>query len=130
MTSRVYLPFRQSVVVALALLICLGLATAASAQNQAGSISGTLMDPAGSVLRGAQISIPAKGVIVSTDEQGRFFFSGLQAGDYTISVSYIGFQKADENRHRQSGRIGYGEPATPGRVTKAERAGDGRKRVG
>ena len=64
-----------------------------SGQGQAGSISGTLTDPAGAVLRGAQVSIPAKGIIVSTDEQGRFFFSGLQPGDYTISVSYIGFQK-------------------------------------
>ncbi|HEY6844780.1 MAG TPA: TonB-dependent receptor [Terracidiphilus sp.] len=63
-----------------------------TAQNQAGSISGTLMDPAGAVLRGAQVSIPSKGMIVFTDEQGRFFFSGLQPGDYTISVSYIGFE--------------------------------------
>ena len=107
-----------------------GLAAPASAQNQSGSISGTLMDSAGAVLRGAQVSIPSKGMIVSTDEQGRFFFSGLQPGDYAISVSYIGFQESDENRHRQSGRIDYGEPATPGRVTKAERAGDGRKRFG
>src|ERR1700739_302647 len=61
--------------------------------NQAGSISGTLTDSAGAVLRGAQVSIPAKGMIVSTDEQGRFFFSGLQPGDYAVSVSYIGFQK-------------------------------------
>ena len=83
------------------LLMCLlalftvfwGLPAQAPAQNQAGSISGTLIDPAGSVLRGAQVSILAKGMIASTDEQGRFFFSGLQAGDYTISVSYIGFQK-------------------------------------
>src|ERR1700733_6353340 len=32
-------------------------------------------------------------MFVSTDEQGRFFFSRLQPGDYEISVSYIGFQK-------------------------------------
>jgi TonB-dependent receptor len=32
-------------------------------------------------------------MIVSTDQQGRFFFSGLQSGTYTLSVSYIGFQK-------------------------------------
>jgi TonB-dependent receptor len=69
-----------------------GPADPAIAQNQAGSISGTLMDPAGSVLRGAEVSIPSKGMIVSTDEQGRFFFSGLQPGDYPISVSYIGFE--------------------------------------
>jgi TonB-dependent receptor len=69
------------------------LAAPALAQSQAGSISGTLMDPAGAVLRGAQVSIPAKGMTVSTDQQGRFFFSGLQPGNYEISVSYIGFQK-------------------------------------
>ncbi len=92
MTERQFL-YRRWVCVVTIFTICFGLATAAWAQNQAGSISGTLTDPAGSVLRGAQISIPAKDVIVSTDEQGRFFFSGLQAGDYSISVSYIGFQK-------------------------------------
>lgn len=78
-------------VLALYAFFC-GLAAPARAQTQAGSISGTLTDPAGAVLRGAQVSIPAKGMIVSTDQQGRFFFSGLQFGDYTLSVSYIGFQ--------------------------------------
>ena len=73
-------------------LFCFALATGARAQNQAGSISGTLMDSAGAVLRGAQVSIPSKGINVSTDEQGRFFFSGLQPSNYTISVSYIGFE--------------------------------------
>ena len=63
-----------------------------TAENQAGSISGTLMDSAGSVLRGAQVSIPAKGIIVYTNQQGSFFFSGLQPGTYALSVSYIGFQ--------------------------------------
>jgi TonB-dependent receptor len=79
-------------VLGLSALFC-GLAPSTLAQNQAGSISGTLTDPAGAALRGAQISIPEKGILVSTDEQGRFFFSGLQPGNYVISVSYIGFQK-------------------------------------
>jgi hypothetical protein len=68
----------------------------ATAPIQAGSISGTLMDPAGAVLRGAQVSIPEKGMTVLTDEQGRFFFSGLEPGNYMISVSYIGFQTLTE----------------------------------
>ena len=82
------------------LLMCLlvsaifcGLGVQARAQSQAGSVSGTLMDSAGAVLRGAQVSIPGKDMVVYTDQQGRFFFSGLQPGDYTISVSYIGFEK-------------------------------------
>src|SRR5665213_3947548 len=65
----------------------------AAAQNQAGSISGSLTDPAGAVLRGAEVSIPAIGMNTSTDQQGRFFLSGLPAGDYTLSITYIGFEK-------------------------------------
>src|ERR1039458_1263391 len=83
-------------VMGLSALFC-GLVPSAPAQSQAGSISGTLMDSADAVLRGAQVSIPAKGLFVSTDEQGRFFFSGLQPGNYTISVSYIGFENLTKN---------------------------------
>lgn len=68
-------------------------AMAGSTENQSGSISGTLMDPAGAVLSGAQVSIPSNDRIAFSDQQGRFFFSGLQPGDYTIVVSYIGFQR-------------------------------------
>lgn len=70
-----------------------GVSASASAQNEAGSISGTLTDPSGAVLRGAQVSIPARHLNNSTDQQGGFFFSGLPPGSYTLSVSYIGFEK-------------------------------------
>lgn len=63
----------------------------ARAQAQRGSIAGTITDPNGAVLRGAQVSLETR--IASTDQQGRFFFTGLEAGSYTISVSYIGFEK-------------------------------------
>src|ERR1700677_4968392 len=102
MKSRTFLSFRLASLLVFALLFSSfaprisaqtkGVIGGGTAQNQAGSISGTLMDPAGAVLRGAQGSIPSKGMIVFTDEQGRFFFSGLQPGDYTIAVSYIGFE--------------------------------------
>ena len=73
-------------------LLC-GLATPAPAQDQRGSISGSLTDPAGAVLRGAQVSIPAQGLNTATDQQGLFFFGGLPAGGYTLSVSYVGFKE-------------------------------------
>lgn len=94
MIPRAKSPVRlaQLLVVASVLLLCV-CASLLHAQAQRGSISGTITDPNGAVLQGAQVSIPAKGTIVSTDQQGRFFFSGLQPGNYTISVSYIGFQK-------------------------------------
>src|SRR5947209_437853 len=73
-------------------LFC-GIATPGAAQNQGGSISGLLTDPAGAVLRGAQVSIPAQGLNTATDQQGLFFFGGLPPGSYTLSISYIGFEK-------------------------------------
>ena len=80
-----------------AFLLCLpallcGVAIPAGAQSQTGSISGLLTDPAGAVLRGAQVSIPAQGMNTTTDQQGIFFFAGLSAGSYTLSITYIGFQ--------------------------------------
>ena len=65
----------------------------ARAQNESGAISGTLTDSAGSVLRGAQVSIPDKGVSAVTDQQGRFFIGGLSAGTYILSITYIGFER-------------------------------------
>uniref|UniRef100_A0A7V4XQQ5 TonB-dependent receptor n=1 Tax=Acidobacterium capsulatum TaxID=33075 RepID=A0A7V4XQQ5_9BACT len=66
---------------------------AVPAPSSTGSISGTLTDSAGAVLRGARVSIPARNQVVFTDQQGRFFFSGLQPGEYTVSISYVGFKK-------------------------------------
>ncbi len=80
----------------LSLLLC-KLATPVPAQGQEGSISGLLTDPAGAVLRGAQVSIPGQGLNTATDQQGLFFFSGLPAGSYTLSVSYIGFEKVTKS---------------------------------
>src|ERR1700730_15368040 len=76
----------------MSLLLC-GLASPVPAQDQKGSISGLLTDPAGAVLRGAQVSIPTQGLNTGTDQQGLFFFSGLPARRYTVAVSYIGFEK-------------------------------------
>ena len=92
MTERLPL-HRKWASIVITFLLCLVLTNTARAQNQAGSVSGTLTDSAGAVLSGAQVSIPDRGMVTSTDQQGRFFLSGLQPGDYTISVSYIGFEK-------------------------------------
>lgn len=101
MISHPYRLSRGVLLLAFCFLLC-GLFPAAHAENasaiaaaavQTGSISGTLTDQVGAVLRGAQVSIPSKNLTVYTDQQGRFFFSGLQPGTYTISVSYIGFKK-------------------------------------
>jgi len=71
--------------------LLLGLTTQSQAQGTAGAIAGTVTDPSGAVLKGAQVSIPAQGVNVVSDEQGMFVIKGLAPGNYTLTVSYVGF---------------------------------------
>ena len=61
------------------------------AQVAAGAIAGTVTDPTGAVLKGAQVSIPAQDVNVVSDEQGMFVIKGLAPGNYTLTISYVGF---------------------------------------
>jgi TonB-dependent receptor len=87
---------RWASVILLCISVCVLTATGRT-QSQLGSIAGTVNDINGAALKGAEVSIPAKGMVVSTDQQGRFYLSGLQPGDYTVWVSYIGFQKATKS---------------------------------
>ena len=68
----------------------------APAHAQTGSISGTVTDPTGSVLNGAQVTIASKNLNAVTDQQGRFFLSGISAGNYSLTIIYIGFKTLTE----------------------------------
>ncbi|MGA3028902.1 MAG: TonB-dependent receptor [Bryobacteraceae bacterium] len=72
-------------------LLFSGLAIQALAQTQKGAISGTVTDPSGAVLKGAQILIDPPGVNAATNESGVFAANGLDAGKYTLTISYVGF---------------------------------------
>jgi TonB-dependent receptor len=77
------------------LLVFAGIGASAMAQ-QTGSIRGTVTDPSGAVLRGAQVEIGNKGITESTDQQGAFFRSALPPGRYEVRVSYVGFKTLPE----------------------------------
>ena len=68
-------------------------------QTGAGSISGTVKDPAGAVIVGAQVSIRSDATgearNTSTNNDGRFKFDNLPPGGYTISVSQTGFKPVE-----------------------------------
>jgi hypothetical protein len=66
MTSRMILQFNQSLVLAFALMVC-GFAHQLIAQRH-GAITGTVTDPSGAVLQGAQISIQNPSLTASTNE--------------------------------------------------------------
>jgi hypothetical protein len=82
---------------AIAALLCVFFVySQVSAQSTAGSISGTVTDANGGVVPGASVTLiseqsGAKRNEVTNDE-GRFLFSTVQPGPYTIKIEQQGFQ--------------------------------------
>lgn len=66
-------------------------AVAIGSAAHAGDISGRVVSTTeASGLEGARVVIPELDRGTTTDRDGRYSFSGLPAGDYTVEVSYIG----------------------------------------
>jgi TonB-dependent receptor len=68
------------------------LATATLAQGGKGTIKGHVADPSGGVLQGAQVVLEPRTQTLASDVLGEFFIRDLDAGSYTITVSYVGFK--------------------------------------
>ena len=62
-----------------------------AAQQQKGTLAGTVTDSSGGVLKGAQISVEPVGTSLVSDVQGQFFINDLDPGSYTVTVTYVGF---------------------------------------
>jgi TonB-dependent receptor len=73
------------------LAVVLALTCTAAAQHRTGSISGHVADRQGAVLQGARVKLEPGDITASTDGQGVFNLIGLAPGDYTLTVSYVGF---------------------------------------
>jgi len=97
-----------------------------------GSISGTVEDPQGAVVPGAQVKATntATGATLTTtsDNSGSFRFNLIPAGNYKVNVSAQGFQTASQDNilvsaGRDSGlgtfRLTVGETSTTIEVTSA-----------
>jgi hypothetical protein len=78
------------------------------ATQTAGSINGTVRDPAGALIVSAQVSIrnDTTGEVrnTTTNNEGRFKFDNLAPGGYTISVSQTGFKALERSSVIDSGR--------------------------
>src|SRR4051812_508777 len=80
-----------------ALILCLSAVTIAFAQVGTGSLNGTVSDPAGAVVAGANVKVihDETGIVttaVSTDA-GTYTFPALPVGPYTVDVEKPGFKK-------------------------------------
>jgi TonB-dependent receptor len=75
------------------LLACsISLIPVAQAQSGKGSIAGRVTDSSSGALIGAQVTVQPKSVSVVSDAQGQFFINDLEAGSYTVTITYVGFQ--------------------------------------
>ena len=79
------------------ILVCFLSLTSAAIVSAAGILSGTIKDPKGAVVAGAQISVSNNTTSrnATTDAAGRFKIEGLPPGSYKLSVSSPGFKTAE-----------------------------------
>ena len=73
---------------ALVAIVILGLP--ALAQERKGTITGTVKDSGNSALQGALVEVLPLGRKIVTDDHGQFRITDVPAGEYTLSVSYVG----------------------------------------
>ena len=90
------------VLLAAALVVVLLLPAAAiraMAKNATGNISGTVHDPSGAVIPGANITLINREtrarIFVHTDEDGSFEFPAIPAGGYRLEITKPGFAYAE-----------------------------------
>jgi len=73
-----------------------------SGQTITGSIVGSVIDPGGSAVSGAEVSIVQAGAgsrrATRTDERGDFTLGGLQPGEYSLMVSATGFKSLQKRQ--------------------------------
>src|SRR5207302_2648989 len=70
----------------------LWLIPATQGQSGKGVITGHVTDSSGGALIGAQATLQPSGVSVVSDARGQFFINDLEAGSYTVTITYVGFQ--------------------------------------
>ena len=65
--------------------------TPAMGQERNGTVAGTAKDSGGLSLQGALVQLTPLGKQAATDNQGQFRITDVAPGDYTVTVSYLGF---------------------------------------
>src|ERR1700704_3452681 len=73
-----------------ALIALVALALPARAQSGKGTITGTVKDSGNSALQGALVELLPLGRKAVSDDHGQFRITDVPAGEYTLSVSYVG----------------------------------------
>jgi hypothetical protein len=74
----------------------LALVACAAAFGQTAEITGRILDPSGSVVPGAEVTVSSLATgadrVVKTNSSGYYTVSLLTPGEYRVSVQYVGFR--------------------------------------
>src|SRR5262249_34995411 len=62
------------------------------AQSRKGTVVGRVVDAAGGVLKGAKVQLSPGDINSVSDEKGEFAINGVDAGTYTVTISYVGLE--------------------------------------
>ncbi len=94
-------PARTGLFFVVTLLMMFSLVVSLPAQQSgSGTVSGTVVDPAGSVVPSASVMVKndASGAVsrTTTDATGKFVVNGLAAGNHTVEVTARGFAQASK----------------------------------
>ena len=75
-------------------MLALGMFSGLMAQ---GSIYGTVTDQDGNSLTGANVAVEGTSLGAATDGNGAYSISGVPAGSYTVTASYIGYESSSQS---------------------------------
>ena len=74
------------------LVLLLSLTGMVFGQSGRGTVAGSVADAQGGSLQGARIALDPGGATALSDSTGQFSVTGVTSGEYTVSVSYSGFE--------------------------------------
>ncbi len=98
----------RSVLGLFAAAVMLFAASDLSAQQTAGKIEGTVSDPTGQPVAGAQVFIVGTAFAAVTNESGYYFINNVPSGTYNLRAQFIGYQPAEV----QGARVFAGQTLT------------------
>ena len=75
------------------------------AQTSKGIVAGRVVDSGGGVLKGAKIELQPGEIQRVSDEQGEFFVTGVDAGSYTVKISYVGLETYSSSMEVRAGDV-------------------------
>ena len=74
------------------------------AQALKGAIQGRVADSSGAVLQGASVTVNPGGARVATNTEGDYAVNGLAPGQYSVTITFVGFKEFTQNATVTAGR--------------------------